>query len=613
MCGISGIIDFNKRNRLPDLKNMNSSLRHRGPDDTGEWFSKTAYIGHRRLKILDLTSKSKQPMNLNDRFILTYNGEIYNYKELKKDFLNKYEFKSSGDTEVLLKLLHNYKESGLKKIKGMFSFALWDEKKQELLAARDPFGIKPFYFYKDKNLFYFASEIKAFFAAGIKIKPNYKKIHEFLRWGVLDYDDSTWFENIYSLKPGHYIKLNKNKFFIKRYYYLPEKIIGKKELDFNSAKKEFTNLITKSVKRHCRSDRSIGVHLSGGVDSSVISAVTSKVTGNNINNYTFGFKSKKFDERKFAEKVSKNLKIKNFNSVLNANEVEKYMSRVLLSHDEPFTSIRILAQYKLYETFSNDSTVIFDASGGDEIGAGYQYYQWPWFLDLLQNKEKGAFDRFKKLIKNNSGKNLTNSIYGSVINHEQPGTTTADGTPYLNILNYSSDFLSKFKNNLLDFLRPFKSHLKNDQYIDLMHVKLPRCLRYVDRSSMAFGNEARLPILDTSIVELAFCSSNDAKIDEKDFRKFMKYGSKKFFSKNFFLPNKRNVADPQKTWLKNDLKDLVLETIKSRSFKERGIFNYKQCLKYYDSFINSDLSVNSFGVFQLLIVEFWFRNLIDIN
>ena len=149
-----------------------------------------------------------------------------------------------------------------------------------------------------------------------------------------------------------------------------------------------------------------------------------------------GFKSKKFDERKFAEKVSKNLKIKNFNSVLNANEVEKYMSRVLLSHDEPFTSIRILAQYKLYETFSNDSTVIFDASGGDEIGAGYQYYQWPWFLDLLQNKEKGAFDRFKKLIKNNSGKNLTNSIYGSVINHEQLGTTTADGTPYLNILNY---------------------------------------------------------------------------------------------------------------------------------------------------------------------------------
>ena len=321
----------------------------------------------------------------------------------------------------------------------------------------------------------------------------------------------------------------------------------------------------------------------------------------------------KFDERKFAEKVSKNLKIKNFNSVLNPSEVEQYMSRVLLSHDEPFTSIRILAQYKLYETFSNDSTVIFDASGGDEIGAGYQYYQWPWFLDLLQNKENGAFNRFKKLIKNNSDKNRTNSIYGSIVNHEQPGTTTADGTPYLNIANYSSDFLSKFKNNSLDFFRPFKSHLKNDQYIDLMHVKLPRCLRYVDRSSMAFGNEARLPLLDTSIVEFAFCSSNDAKIDEKDFRKFMKYGSKKYFSKNFFLSNKRNVADPQKAWLKNDLKDLLLETIKSRSFKERGIFNYKHCLKYYDSFINSDLSVNSFGVFQLLVVESWFRNLIDIN
>ena len=144
-----------------------------------------------------------------------------------------------------------------------------------------------------------------------------------------------------------------------------------------------------------------------------------------------------------------------------------------------------------------------------------------------------------------------------------------------------------------------------------MFTKLPRCLSYVDRSSMAFGNEARLPLLDTSVVELGFYSQNDAKIDEFNFRKFMKEGSKKFFPKNNVLSNKRSVADPQKTWLKKDLKDFVFETIKSKSFRERGIFNYKQCLDYYENFLKSDLSVNSFGLFQLLVVEFWFKNLID--
>ena len=611
MCGIVGIIDFNKRNRIQDLKNMNFSLRHRGPDNFGEWNSKTAYIGHRRLKIIDLSNKSNQPMILNKRYVLTFNGEIYNYKEIKKNFLSKYNFNSNGDTEVLLKFLHCYQEKALKKIEGMFAFALWDEKKQELFAARDPFGIKPFYFYYHKNIFYFASEIKAFKFAGLKLEPNYKKINEFLRWGVLDYDNNTWFNNIYSLEPGHYIKLKKNRITINRFYYLPSEVKEKKELNLNLAKKKFRNLISKSVKNHSRSDRSVGVHLSGGVDSSVISAVAAKVSNKQIKNYTFGFENKKFDERVFAKKISKKINLENFNSVLNANEVEKYMSKVLRSHDEPFTSIRILSQYKLYEKYSKESTVILDASGGDEIGAGYQYYQWPWFLDLIKNKEKNPINRFKSLIKNNSKKITLNSIYGSALNHEQPGITTADGTPYLNISNYNNDFISKFDDNLLIFPRPFDSHLKNDQYIDLMFTKLPRCLRYVDRSSMAFGNEARLPLLHTSIVELGFYSENDAKIDEFNFRKFMKEGSKEFFPKNFFLSNKRSVADPQKTWLKNDLKDLVLETIKSKSFKERGIFDYKECLKNYSNFLKSDLLANSFGIFQLLVVEFWFRNLID--
>ena len=193
MCGITGIIDFSKRNRIQALRRMNLSLSHRGPDGTGEWISKIANIGHRRLKIIDLSEKSKQPMILNNRYVLTYNGEIYNYKELRSNLLSKYSLISNGDTEVLLKLLQIYKEKALTKIKGMFSFALWDEKKKELLAAKDPFGIKPFYFYKNNNVFYFASEIKAFKAAGIKLEPNYKKIHEFLRWGVLNFDNSLFF------------------------------------------------------------------------------------------------------------------------------------------------------------------------------------------------------------------------------------------------------------------------------------------------------------------------------------------------------------------------------------------------------------------------------------
>ena len=611
MCGIAGIIDFGKKNRKHELRKMSLSLKHRGPDDDGEWFSKTAFISHRRLKIIDLSNKSKQPMIFN-KFILTYNGEIYNYKELKKSLSKNYLFLSNGDTEVLLKLLYKYKERALKKIEGMFAFALWDEKNQELFAARDRFGIKPFYFYHYKKTFYFASEIKAFRAAGIKLEPNYKKVNEFLRWGVLDFNNETWFKNIFSLQPGHFVKFKKNKIITKRYYYLPDQIKKKKEINFNTAKTKFADLIYKSVKKHCQSDRTIGVHLSGGVDSSVVSAVASKISSKKIKNYTFGFKNKKFDEREYAKKISKDIGVNNLNSVLNSNEVEYYMSKVLKAHDEPFTSIRILAQYKLYEKYSKDSIVIFDASGGDEIAAGYQYYQWPWYLDLVKNKKKDSVNRFNKLIKNNTKGITIDSILGSVLNHNQPGSTTADGTPYLNISNFNKDFLNNFNKKPLIFKRPFNSHLKNDQYIDLMHVKLPRCLRYVDRSSMAFGNEARLPLLDSSIVELGFYSSNSAKIDEINFRKFMKFGAKKFFPKNSdLLSNKRSVADPQKVWLKKDLKDFVLGLIKSKKFRERGIFNYKECLNNYETFLKSDILTNSFGIFQILVVESWFKNLID--
>ncbi|MCB4755544.1 MAG: asparagine synthase (glutamine-hydrolyzing) [Elusimicrobia bacterium] len=616
MCGISGIIDFKQAVDSKLVARMNSVLSHRGPDGEGLWADENAALGHRRLKILDLTDHAAQPMVSRDKnLIMIFNGEIYNFKDLRTQLGESPSWRSTGDSEVLLRAFEKWGAACLSKLNGMFAFAIWNIKEKTLFAARDRYGIKPFYYSLKNGRFIFASEIKGILAAGVPREPNYFKIGEFLRWGALDYSEDTWFQGIQSLMPGEYIFLRKNEFRKDKYYWLPDQIDENNPVGMKEGIDRFRELLSDSLRLQLQSDRKVGVHLSGGVDSTVVTAMVSHLYPDTISTYTFGYEETLFDERPFAKNVAQTLGVSNDTSMLSDKDIPDWLPRALSEEDEPFTSFRQLSHHKLYADFEKKgSTVILEASGGDEIGAGYSSYLWSWYLDNL--KERGPSKAAKELLSFSEsigmkGPQLINFLLGSAANYEQAGLCTSDGIPYLDPDVLEPDFVDHYGQRKPVYPKPFRSNLRNSQFIDLLYAKLPRGLRYIERASMATGREARLPLLDHRLVELGFSFENSAKISDGHLRRFMKEAVLSLLPPSLLNANKRSVADPQKAWLKGPLVEWVKDIFNSKIFADRGLIKSQRALESYEDFRKADLSVNSLGIFQMLIVEMWFRVLID--
>ena len=266
MCGILGIIQTKPKREV--INRMISLLKHRGPDSKGVYLDKNIGLGHTRLSIIDLSKASNQPFfSKNKRYILVFNGEIYNYIELKEILKKKgYNFKTTGDVEVLLNSFIEWGYNCVKKFNGMFAFAIWDKKKKELFCARDRIGIKPFHYYKDRKKFVFSSEIKPLFEAGIKAEPNEKIIHRFLTKGLYELREDTFFKNINQLPPGNYLVYKNNKIEISEYWNILKET-KKSSLSKKEYKDKFKKILHNAIKIRLRSDVPIGVNLSGGIDS----------------------------------------------------------------------------------------------------------------------------------------------------------------------------------------------------------------------------------------------------------------------------------------------------------------------------------------------------------
>ena len=298
--------------------------------------------------------------------------------------------------------------------------------------------------------------------------------------------------------------------------------------------------------------------------------------------------------------------MKNSSTILNKNKIIDYYLKVLKREYEPFSSLRILSQHNLYDSFRNESKVILDGSGGDEIGAGYSYYLIPWYLDMIQDVNspkhlKRSLNSINK-IKNFS---LSNEefILGSLAHFVRPGSATIDGSIYLNNKLFDKEFL-----NLKSFLHmksPFKSNLKNAQYRDLFYLKLPRSLKYVDRSSMHNSIEARVPFLDHELVETMLDIPSKFKFLKDQQRILMKYPFQDYVNKEVLYLNKRTIADPQSLWLKTIFKDFYFDTINSAKFNSSGILNSAEVKRNYEKFTKSESHSNSFLLFQILNYESW--------
>lgn len=534
MCGIAGILSFKEPVGLSVLKRMTDAIPHRGPDGEGHWINteKKIGLGHRRLSIIDLSENGHQPMHYADgRYSITFNGEIYNYIELRDELLrNGYKFRSECDTEVLLALYDFKKEKCLDSLDGMFSFAIWDEKEQQLFAARDRFGEKPFYYYKDDRQFIFASEIKEIFAAGIPKQPDYNTLYYYLAYGIEGNPNdrtATFYKNIFQLLPAHYMMIKADgSFKTQRYWNLEKRDI---KIPFEEAVQQFTYMFRESIKKRLRSDVPVGSCLSGGLDSSsiVLSIDQMKSEGQVQKTFSARFKDFEKDEGRFIDAVVKKTKAIDHHEVwLSENDYLDSLEAIIKNQDEPFGGASVVAQYHVMKLAkSNHVTVLIDGQGSDEYLAGYTPFYTTYLNQLYASGSSCYITEKQKMLEYHglqhklsmSGKaQLRAPALFETLSKTKKAIT---GNKARTSSNLSDDALhAEFLSGISEKENPHKGknndNLSRSIYNTINGQPFQTLLRYADRNSMAHSIEVRLPFLSHELVEFAYSLPDEYKIFE---------------------------------------------------------------------------------------------------
>ncbi len=584
MCGIAGIISLHKAFIQPyRLKAMADALKHRGPDGEELWLEDEAGVGfaHCRLSIIDLSEKAKQPFQYL-HFTIIFNGEIYNYIELRNELKQKgYSFYSNSDTEIIPAAYDYWGKDCLNHFDGMFAFALFDKKQNEVFIARDRFGEKPLYYYadyKDRGRFeefLFASEMKALWKTGVAKHLSGMMLLNFLTLGYVQNPlkkSETFYTNILSLPPGYYLTVfpKQGKVRMKKWYN-PSMINIQSSID--DASNQFRELFFSSVDKRLRSDVSIGTSLSGGIDSSSIVAAidvlkNKKEINSNWKNVAFtaifpGFEK---DESRQSKLVADYFGIKQFTIEPNESDCLKYFDELMYHQEEPIQSSSVLTQFMIYKLAKeNNIIVLLDGQGADEILGGYKKYA-PWFLQQLFLTDKKNFFHEKKLLKENNlletwnVKNYAAAYFPlkASLQLQQRAVKQQNLNDFLN-----KDFLNQYQNK--DTLqKPVVKNLEDILYYNTFHIGLEELLRYADRNSMAHSREVRLPFLNHQLVEFIFSLSSSFKI-KNGFTKWLLRESM-----SDFLPpevawqkDKTGYEPPQKKWMQQkQIQDLIYESRK---------------------------------------------------
>ena len=631
MCGICGIVDFKDNPIDPKLVEvMSNSLSHRGPDGEGIFIKQGSRVrgqgssgkvqvafGHRRLSIIDLKTGDQPMFNEDKSVVVAYNGEIYNFNELKKGLIKKgHRFKTKSDTEVIL---HQYEEDGLecaKRFNGIFAFALWDDDKKTLLLARDRIGIKPlFYFYDNKRLI-FASEIKAILKA-LPEKPEVDSSSLF-RYLILQYipAPATLYKNIYKLMPASILILNKRGMEIKKYWDVKEaKGEGVKADNEEKICERLLKTIDESVTDQLISDVPLGAFLSGGIDSSVIVALMSKGMKEPVKTFSVGFETDDpyYNELNYARIASKYFKTEHYEIIVRPQDVVNLFPVIARHLDDSINDPAVLPTYIVSKLAKEHVKVVLSGEGADELFGGYLRYSLDRFAKYHQ--------LLPKLVRNGLIKPILNDIIDNIrITQGINAVSEPDrSSRYLKWVSvFDTDSLSAVLGNPV-FIEEEWSRLKafynlihneygNDTLSSILYTDIKTwlpddLLTKVDRMSMAHGLEARVPYLDNRMVDLALSIPPRLKI--KGFKR--KYIFKKAVSN--ILPNeivrrsKRGFALPISHWFRNELKDFVLERLSDDSVRRMDFFNTSAVNKIINEHIKGNED-NSLQIWGLLTLQF---------
>jgi asparagine synthase (glutamine-hydrolysing) len=515
MCGIAGV--FGEKASKECLVKMLAAQNHRGPDNTGIHITEQAVIGHNRLSIIDLSEAANQPFFSKDnRYVLAFNGEIYNYLELKKELRATYKFTTDSDTEVLLAAYIKWGGACLEKLNGMFAFFIFDQVENKLFAARDRFGVKPLYYSLKEGNLYIASEIKALITAGISTAPNTKVWANYFTYGSYGWPNETFYSTIHQLEGGYYFTYENSVLKKQRWYNFEERVNQETNLTFQQAKEQYLELLKDSIKLRFRADVPIGFNVSGGLDSSLLlSLINTFEEGKNISAYTFYTNNTTYDELPWV-----NALLEQTNNPLNkvlfsAKDVIKASQEISNIQNEPFGGIPTLAYAQIFKTAVHQGVkVLLDGQGMDEQWAGYDYYH---------------------------------NTKDSVIQGVKASPLRANAL--------QSEFISLASKPI--YPNPFEDKVKNLQYRDLFYTKIPRALRFNDRISMAHSTELREPFLDYRLVEFAFKQPLNYKIRNGVQKFLIRSISRDFLPETIGFTPKRPLQTPQREWMANELKDWV--------------------------------------------------------
>ena len=592
MCGIAGIIAIDKNEiGLQRLKKMTDIIAHRGPDGDGHWISPNANVGlgHRRLSIIDLSHEADQPMHYLERYHLVFNGEIYNYLELKQTLAKQgYVFTTASDTEVLLALYDRDKENCLQLLDGMFSFVIYDEKQNEIFAARDRFGEKPFFYnHVAGKLFMFGSLMKCLWEAGVEKKVNNRMLYNYLVNNSLDNPNDlseTFYENCIRLPHGHYLKLSVENcvLSVNQYYDIEWRNVNH-SITIEQAKEKFQELFYTSVQRRLRSDVTVGSSLSGGLDSSLVVAVIDSLkagTGQRQDTFSAVFPGFKKDERKYIDHVIATTNV-NPHFVQPADDgLISSINKLNWHQEEPYGSASIYVQFCVMQLAKeNNVTVLLDGQGADEVLAGYHAYYPEYFEELKKNDRKVYQHELKAYADKYAGSDINKNYNSSFVNRVKyaAGNTLPSvrkwyhqiKDPSASMLN--PDFISAYKVNY-EPQHQFYS-LNERLYYSSFKQGLQELLRYADRNSMAHSREVRLPFLYHELVEFLFSLPAQMKINDGWTKWIMRYSFETALPAEIcWRKDKIGYEPPQKSWMESEsVKNKITEA--KQKLKEQGILS----------------------------------------
>jgi len=606
MCGIAGIINFKKDVNEENLHLMMQKIKHRGPDDEGVLIDDKIALGHVRLSIQDLSKAGHQPMFCQEkRYSIIFNGEIYNFIELKKELEETYTFVTSTDTEVILAAYKKWGKDCLHKFNGDWAFVIYDTQTKELFGARDRYGIKPFYYYKDDEQMIFASEMKAIIPMLKERHPNDKLIYEFLLYNRTDQSEETFFKNIIKLKHGHYFTLKGDDLQVSMWYDLKKSLRNHKKL----SPEEYRKTFKEAIEIRLRSDVPLGVSLSGGIDSSAITSVVyHDLEKKDIHTFSAIYgKNEWADESDFIDTYKSTLNNMHFISP-SAESFYSDFENFITAQGEPVSSIGPYAQYKVMELAKGNVTVTLDGQGADEQLAGYHYFFGSYFKELLTSFK---FFRFFKEVIYYVTKHKSFTAIKYMIFYLLPNSIKRNlgGRIYGYINNAFAKKWEKVSTLGEDLYNP-KS--LNESLIDHFEYKLEHLLKWDDLNAMNFSIESRVPFLDHNLVEATLPIKPKLKINKAETKYILRESVKDILPKEVYKRrDKKGFSTPSDDWFRTkDFQEYILSLLDSHSFAQRGYFNVKKCKENYLKHLNKEINISK-DIWQWINLEVWFRKFID--